>query len=330
MSALPKALTRLDGPVSLDPNVTLIPTGDRPSNVQRADKIIPAMNHVYPGDSVEAHSGSAAGPTGGSQTAGPVVPTGITVGPTPVAGGSTVIGFSGQAGQTVTVINSLGQVLGSGTVPATGPAVVFVTVPLTPGEALQLVVNGVAGPGLPLVGPAGPPPVVLQGAVLVEGSTLTGTGVPGATVQVVDAQGRVLGSTVVDAFGNFSVPVSGAVAGVPVKLVMNGVAVNLNQPALALKDERVFLNSNIFRPEQGSKLDIGFKANADERVTVRIFNLAGEGVQRVAEMEVKSGILYALKWDGRNDEGQWVAAGVYIVSVYGPNTRILKKVVVLK
>jgi hypothetical protein len=166
--------------------------------------------------------------------------------------------------------------------------------------------------------------------VLVEGSTLTGTGVPGATVQVVDAQGRVLGSTVVDALGNFSVPVSGAVAGVPVKLVMNGVAVDLYQPALALKSERVFFNTNVFRPERGDRLDIGFKANADERVTVRIFNVAGESVRRVAEMEVKAGVLYALKWDGRNDDGQWGAAGVYIVSVYGPNTRILKKVIILK
>lgn len=287
---------------------------------------------VLPGDSVVAHSGSATGPSSGSQTAGPAAPSGVTPAGLPLAGGSTVIGFSGTAGQQVTVIDLTagGQVLGSGTVPATGPAVVILGTPAASGHVLQLVVNGMAGPTLPAVGAVGPPPVPLQSAVLVEGSTITATGIPGATVQVVDAQGRVLGSGVVDAFGNVSIPVTGAVAGVPVKLVQEGVAVDLSQPAMAIKDERVFLSANIFKPLLGGKLDVGFKATADEHITVRIFNTAGELVQRVAEMDVKTGILYALKWDGRNDDGQWVASGVYIVSAYGPNTRILKKVVVMK
>ena len=290
-----------------------------------------ASTTINPGDTLAAHSGSAAGPSGGSNAAGPAAPTAVVAGATPVAGGSTVISFSGTAGQHVTVIDpATGQVLGSGTVQDTGQAAVILGTPVAPGQVLQLVVNGVAGPTLPAAGSAGPPPVVLQGAVLVEGSVITATGVPGATVQVVDAQGRVLGSGVVDGAGNVSIPVSGAVAGVPVKLVQNGVAVDLSQPALALKEERVFVSTNIFKPLLGGRLDIGFKATADEHVTVRIFNVAGESVQNVAEMDVKSGVLYGLKWDGRNDDGQWVASGIYIVSVHGPNTRILKKVVVLK
>ena len=90
------------------------------------------------------------------------------------------------------------------------------------------------------------------------------------------------------------------------------------------------MSRNVFKPAQGGSLDIGFKADGDERITVRVFNLAGEMVRPVAEMDVKSGVLYGLKWDGRNESGEMVASGVYVVSVKGANTRIVRKVVVLK
>jgi flagellar hook assembly protein FlgD len=115
-----------------------------------------------------------------------------------------------------------------------------------------------------------------------------------------------------------------------VQVIQDGVGTRLSQPALKLGENRVFLSRNIFKPTQGGSLDIGFKADADERVTVRVFNLAGELVRPVAEMEVKAGVLYGLKWDGRNADGEWVASGVYVVSVKGGNTRIIRKVVVLK
>ncbi len=55
MSAAMRALRRVDAPVHApDPNRTLIPTGDRPDpNAQVAHRVIPAMNHVYGGDSLE-------------------------------------------------------------------------------------------------------------------------------------------------------------------------------------------------------------------------------------------------------------------------------------
>jgi hypothetical protein len=108
------------------------------------------------------------------------------------------------------------------------------------------------------------------------------------------------------------------------------VARDLVQTVQRLGSERVFLGANIFRPLRGGGLDIGFKANGDERITVKVFNLAGETVKLVADMQVQAGVLYALRWDGKNDGGEGVAAGVYIVSVKGTSTRILKKVVVLK
>jgi hypothetical protein len=257
----------------------------------------------------------------------------VTVTPvsTPLAGGATVIEFSGTAGQVVTVIDSgTGAVLGTGTVPATGPVVVVLSTAAKPGEVLQLVVDGMAGPTLPTVGPSGSAPTVLNGVVLVEGSVISAQGTPGALIEIVDADGRVLGGAVADASGHADITVSGAVAGVPVKIVQSGVARDLNSPALKLGAETAFLSQNVFKPGAGKPLDINVKALADGRLTVRIFNVAGEAVRGVADMDVRSGLLYSLQWDGQNEDGQTVSAGLYVISVQGAGASRLRKVVVLK
>jgi len=201
--------------------------------------------------------------------------------------------------------------------------------PLPSGQNLEYVVNGVLQNTV-TVGAAGSAPVPKDSTVLVEGSVITALGSPGAVVQVIDAQDRILGAGIVNAQGQVSIPVSGATAGEQLKLVQNGVAVNLPQPALILGSARVFTNTNIFNPARGASLNIGFKAVADERLTVKVFNLEGELVRLVEVTDVETGQLYQAVWDGRNQAGEMVASGVYIVSVYGPNTRILKKVIVLK
>jgi hypothetical protein len=290
-----------------------------------------ASTTVSPGATIAAHGGSPTGPSGTTQAAGPAASVTVTPGTQPIAGGATVIEFTGTVGQVVSVIDqATGQVLGTTTVPATGAAAVILTTPATPGETLQLVVDGMAGPVLSTVGPAGGAPALVQGTVLVEGSVITAQGTPGDLIQVVDAQGRLLGSAVADAAGNAVITVSGAVAGVGVKLVDHGVAVDLSQPALALGAQKAFTSANVFKPLQGGSLDIGLKADVDDSITVKIFSVAGETVRVVAAMDVKAGILYGLKWDGKNDYGESVASGLYVISIAGSQTHILKKVVVLK
>jgi len=106
--------------------------------------------------------------------------------------------------------------------------------------------------------------------------------------------------------------------------------VKLNQPTLSLGNATVFINTNIFRPLQGNPLIIGFKAVNNGRLTVKVFDLSGELVRFVDEQYVDAGQLYSTNWDGRNQNGEWAGSGIYIVSVYGAGTRVLKKVIVLK
>jgi hypothetical protein len=286
------------------------------------------------GNTVEAHSGSAVGPISALITlvgAGGPLPTGSSQ-TNGTDSGATVITVSGNPGETISIVDtsvSPPTFLGSAVVGANGQAAVDLSAPVSSGTSLEILSNGVVKGSFTVSATAGSAPVVTQGAVLVEGSVLTGTGVPGDLIQVVDDQGHVLGSGTVAANGTWSVPVSGAVAGAGVKVIQNGVETPVSS-AQALGAETAFTNVNVFKPALGGTLDIGVKALADGTMTVRIFDVAGEAVREVAYTDVRAGLLYAFKWNGRNEDGETVAAGLYVVSVQGGGVTRLRKVVVLK
>jgi hypothetical protein len=89
------------------------------------------------------------------------------------------------------------------------------------------------------------------------------------------------------------------------------------------------LDRNVFRPG-GSPLRIDFRPLSADKVTVRIYNLAGELVRPLLEADVAAGLWLQVSWDGHNVEGQTVAAGVYLISVKGAGIKTIKKVVVLR
>jgi hypothetical protein len=289
-----------------------------------------AVGGLTAGNTVEAHGGSPTGPSGTPQTVvtagtGPAASAG-----SPLDAGATVLTLNGSPGETVTVVDlTTGNVLGQGVIGPNGQGAVFFNQGAQAGHTLNLLVGGRVD-GSVIVGGAGQPATLDSGFVFVEGNVLTGSGTPGATVQLVDDSGRILGSATVGANGLFSLPVSGATQGSSLKLVQNGVSRDLELKPQKLGENRVFTSKNVFNPEKGGILEVGFKAETDEHVVVRIFNLAGEMVRPVVEMDAKAGVVYALSWDGRNTDGQMVASGVYIVSARGERTRILKKVIVLK
>lgn len=291
-----------------------------------------ALLTLNPGDSVVARTGSVAGPA--SNTVLATAPSSMavpTATPVPVDGGATLLTTNGPPGAIVSVVDlsAGGMVLGSQTAPSSGPVALTLNSAAPSGHLLAFVANGVELATLP-VGPAGSPPVLVVGSILAQGGSVTARGVPGSVIQLVDAQGRVLGAGTVGPQGEASFPVSGAEAGVSVSLVQNGVVAKLDQPVLDLGGHTAFLSTNIFNPMKGVSLGIGFMPRASGRVTVKVFNLNGELVYEVADTEVQAGVLCSESWDGRNASGQWVASGIYVVSIYGSNIRELKKVVVLK
>ncbi|WP_426809630.1 BapA/Bap/LapF family large adhesin [Pseudomonas sp. WOUb67] len=146
----------------------------------------------------------------GGDTTPPLAPTNLVVG---LAGGQ--LSGRGEAGASVQVRDAQGNVLANGTVNPDGTFQVTLAPPVHDGSTLQVVLTDAAGnastPGTvatpDLQAPAQPTGLELAGGV-----TLTGSGEPGATVQVRDVSGNVIGTGVVNPNGSFSVTLSPAQA----------------------------------------------------------------------------------------------------------------------
>lgn len=170
---------------------------------------------------------------GNTSTAGTVTATDLQ-GPQAAQGlaltaGGTKLDGQGEAGSTVLVRNAAGQLLGSATVNEDGTFSVTLNPAQANGEVLSIVLVDPAGNASPSASftaddsSAPATPTGLQ--VSADGSVLSGTGEAGASVQVRNANGDLLGTLVIPANGNFSVPL------VPAQLDGQTLQVTLTDPA---------------------------------------------------------------------------------------------------
>ncbi|WP_060511485.1 BapA/Bap/LapF family large adhesin [Pseudomonas sp. NBRC 111124] len=127
------------------------------------------------------------------------------------ADGITLTG-QGEVGATVQVRGAGGQLLGSGVVDGDGSFSITLTPAQTSGETVSVVLTDAAGnasPSAPFTADDSSAPAAPGGLqVSADGSQVQGTGEPGATVEVRNAAGALLGSVVVPASGSFSVSLS--------------------------------------------------------------------------------------------------------------------------
>ncbi|WEK30254.1 MAG: Ig-like domain-containing protein [Candidatus Pseudomonas phytovorans] len=146
----------------------------------------------------------------GVDTTPPQAPTNLVIG---LAGGQ--LNGRGEAGASVQVRDGQGNVLANGTVNPDGTFQITLTPPVNDGSTLQVVLTDAAGnasaPGT-VTTPDLQAPAQPTGLDLADGVTLTGSGEAGATVQVRDASGNVIGTGVVNPNGSFSVTLAPAQA----------------------------------------------------------------------------------------------------------------------
>jgi hypothetical protein len=95
-------------------------------------------------------------------------------------------------------------------------------------------------------------------------------------------------------------------------------------------DVPAVLNLNLFRPDQGQPLHVGIKSASGGHLLVHVFNTAAELVRTPFEADIPAGITVDAVWDGRNENGQGVSAGVYVVSVQGAGISRILKVVLMR
>ncbi|WP_370310399.1 BapA/Bap/LapF family large adhesin [Sphingobium abikonense] len=156
----------------------------------------------------------------------PDAPTGIVA-----ADGGAVTG-SGEAGATISVTDAAGNVLGTDIVDGNGTYSVALTPPLTDGEPLTVVQTDAAGnvsPSISLVAPDLTAPDAPTGTVTPDGTVVTGTGEAGATIDVTDPDGAVIGTATVGANGNYiAVLASPQVNGETLGIVQTDAAGNIS------------------------------------------------------------------------------------------------------
>ncbi|QRY96341.1 BapA prefix-like domain-containing protein [Sphingomonas paucimobilis] len=148
-------------------------------------------------------------------------PIGLTAA---INGAGTLVTGSGEAGATVTIRDAGGAILGTAVVAANGTYAAVLTTPQINGQALiatQADAAGNVGASAPITAPDLVAPLAPIGTISADGTTLIGTGEPGATVTIRSAGGTVLGTAVVAADGSFAAPLSPAQA--------NGQIVSLTQ-----------------------------------------------------------------------------------------------------
>jgi flagellar hook assembly protein FlgD len=74
---------------------------------------------------------------------------------------------------------------------------------------------------------------------------------------------------------------------------------------------------------------IKFGLPKDSDVRIEVFNIAGQKVKTLASGKLNAGY-HTVTWKGANDNGQKVAAGVYLVRMVTPEFTGTRKMTVLR
>lgn len=194
---------------------------------------------------------------------------------------STGLQLSGQAeaGSTVTVRDALGQILGSATAAANGNFQITLSSPQLNGQSLQVRATDAAGnssPATPYIAADLTAPLVVSDlAVAPTGNTLTGHGEAGATVEVRDINGNLLGSDIVGSTGSFTVNLlPAAIAGQNLSVVQSDAAGNASPPQLVVAPGPLVPDtpSGLLLSADGLMLT----GNSSPGTTVKVYGPGGE------------------------------------------------------
>ena len=157
-------------------------------------------------------------------TSAPTAPTAIIA-----ADGASITGI-GEPGATVAVRDAAGQPLGTATIDPQGAYTLPLATPQANGETLTVTQSDPAGnisPATTISAPDTTAPTAPIVAISADGSVLSGTGEPGAAVQVVDAGGQPVGTATVGGDGRFSVALpTGTTNGQTLSVVQTDAAGN--------------------------------------------------------------------------------------------------------
>ena len=94
--------------------------------------------------------------------------------------------------------------------------------------------------------------------------------------------------------------------------------------------ETFHLNRNTINIASGEMVQARFSLSKPEHVDIRIYTIAGELVKKLYNKQLIVAGEEQVNWDGKNDEGQLIASGVYLIYLKTPSFEKLRKVIVIR
>lgn len=87
---------------------------------------------------------------------------------------------------------------------------------------------------------------------------------------------------------------------------------------------------NLFDPARGESTTVQFNLNNSGPVSLKIYTLQGRLIRTVYNDIVTGGTTYNVQWDGKNDNGEMVASGIYLARIEGPQFVKNQKIAVVR
>ncbi|MDD5688252.1 MAG: hypothetical protein PHE88_10520 [Elusimicrobia bacterium] len=104
-----------------------------------------------------------------------------------------------------------------------------------------------------------------------------------------------------------------------------------SQPILlSAETNKITLYNNLFNPTKGDKTTIRYETTRPGRITIKVYTLHGNKVTTLVDETTTSTVPYWATWDGKDDNGDFVASGIYLIYIKGPGLKDTKKVCVIK
>ncbi len=98
---------------------------------------------------------------------------------------------------------------------------------------------------------------------------------------------------------------------------------------LGVQDGSLRAINNLFDPSKNESTTIEYGIVNTGNVSVRIYSLQGREVRTMVNEQKVAGV-YSVLWDGRNDTGELVASGIYLVHIEAAKFSKTQKIAVVK
>jgi len=100
-------------------------------------------------------------------------------------------------------------------------------------------------------------------------------------------------------------------------------------PELSTHDVLFTCQPRVFSPERGDEATITFGADEDTSVTLEVYNVDGWLERKLVSGETMRVGRNAVIWDGRDDDGEILPSGIYLIALTVGDSKVRIKAVVI-